>query len=940
MALTNPQNPNCPNCNKSGLAILPVRYAVVPLDISATLPESLGDKITCTKLSHNKYALRTLRQGFLYLLHEKHPRSGHKKWEIYAASAAGTLWRRIAPTALEPVSEEPVCSRNGHNIPASIITIENPEKCAQVWMAFSEHPWSQATLDMYERDAAQRDRRMQTFLPAEWIRTSSYRHGLAGTEVSLRSVVEYSEGSGGSRLAGGKIGDISKTDGTYDHASLAKQSTSHPCYLRKMQAKALVEAMTAVGLQAHGKPHAPVVVALWDSVGITQELNGYRNDAAGWISKYGTERELEITAINAIEGVKKALETREAQKARAAADGNFIHWTPESSATRLENYSRQKPNDQAGRARQEALCLRWEQDSTNRAPGMIAKRRESGVELSDSDWRKHMSQVDYEIEQWRERRNSAGHTVSEIQRDRSKRWEESAIAETWPKYRKKIDQVALASFRANHEAFLTDAAALVDGRTDDLLKWLDSSQLVNELTEYHPQDLSDGVAFEEAVGAMIFGMSSSEKGALKISSWVSEAKATEQNLLWRAIAANQSEGIEAINAALAAAMSYTGTPFTESALNAARDSIKHLAKIADLAKKSLSLHNSLRKDGIRRVATGGIERILMTVGDRFFQPFIKRGADLLSEKFIQSLLLARAGANYAKIMDLMLAEAKFGAIGRTETLVALSMGHVIAGKNTSESQKALRTAWKALASDADVPKQGVQPQRAGAFNEAKELRFAMAATLLQGLFVFKLAQDAEKDPKNRKLKNELLAAELSLGAGLIDLGATAIKGLSIAKDTAISFQILKLSGGILSGGAACIATASDLTSSYKEFKANRYAIGFLYGCKAISNFCVGGCSTLAAVSYAKPIFERFASTLPSTTIGRIGAIAPRLTSPAIARLFAGRAMLMLGGLWLSVGVIAIQLLIWKLSDNELQVCGTSARLDSIRRDANQARAIR
>lgn len=74
MALTNPQNPNCPNCNKSGLAILPVRYAVVPLDISAKLPESLGDKVTSTKLSHNKYALRTLRQGFLYLLHEKHPR--------------------------------------------------------------------------------------------------------------------------------------------------------------------------------------------------------------------------------------------------------------------------------------------------------------------------------------------------------------------------------------------------------------------------------------------------------------------------------------------------------------------------------------------------------------------------------------------------------------------------------------------------------------------------------------------------------------------------------------------------------------------------------------------------------------------------------------------------------------------------------------------------
>jgi hypothetical protein len=312
MALTNAQNPHCPNCNKTGLAILPVRYAVVPLDISATLPESLGNKVTSTKLSHHKYALRTLRQGFFCLLHEKHPRSGNIKWEIYAVSDAGTLWRTVAPTALEPVSEEPVCSRSGHNIPASIITIENPEKCAKVWMAFSEHAWSQDTLGMYARDAAQRDRRMQAFLPAEWLRTGNYRHGLACTEENVRKVVEYNEGPGGSRLSGGKIGDISKSDGTYNHDFLTRKATSHPSHPRKEQTKALLEAMTAVGLQPHGRPHSPAVIALWDSVGIAQELNGYRNDAVGWISKYGTERELQITAINAIEGVKKALESREA----------------------------------------------------------------------------------------------------------------------------------------------------------------------------------------------------------------------------------------------------------------------------------------------------------------------------------------------------------------------------------------------------------------------------------------------------------------------------------------------------------------------------------------------------------------------------------------------------------------------------------------------------
>ena len=69
MACTNPKNPECENCNKSGLAILPVRYAVVPNDVDATLPDPLGNKVTDVKLKHHKYALRTLRKGFIYLFY-------------------------------------------------------------------------------------------------------------------------------------------------------------------------------------------------------------------------------------------------------------------------------------------------------------------------------------------------------------------------------------------------------------------------------------------------------------------------------------------------------------------------------------------------------------------------------------------------------------------------------------------------------------------------------------------------------------------------------------------------------------------------------------------------------------------------------------------------------------------------------------------------------
>ncbi len=131
--ITNTNNPKCPNCNKNGLAILPVRYAVVPLEADATLPETLGDKVKDVKLKYHKYALRTLRQGFVYLFYEKHARGSILKWEVYGVSQAGTLWKKFSPYTTQSFVTEPACSIKGHHIPASIIAIEKPEKCGKVW---------------------------------------------------------------------------------------------------------------------------------------------------------------------------------------------------------------------------------------------------------------------------------------------------------------------------------------------------------------------------------------------------------------------------------------------------------------------------------------------------------------------------------------------------------------------------------------------------------------------------------------------------------------------------------------------------------------------------------------------------------------------------------------------------------------------------------------
>jgi len=128
-----------------------------------------------------------------------------------------------------------------------------------------------------------------------------------------------------------------------------------------------------------------------------------------------------------------------------------------------------------------------------------------------------------------------------------------SFARAWDKYEDKLDRGAYQGFLRNYAAFKTAADTLVDQRTDDLIQWLESKTLLNALTEYHPSNIRDGLAFEDAVGDMIFGIGSSASGQKKIDEWVAEAKATQSNLLWRAIALNQDAGVADLNAALAEA---------------------------------------------------------------------------------------------------------------------------------------------------------------------------------------------------------------------------------------------------------------------------------------------------------------------------------------------------------------------------------------------------
>ncbi len=894
----------CNPCKVTGLAMMVALGLPTPKGRGPSLPSWASESLLgLPALQGYQYSLRAPRKGFIYVFHEK-CRLGANKWFNWSVSSDGSMYPLSHPVGdfeYTVVQDVMRCTTEGHtNVRLHCIVIEQPHLCGTSWIMFTEKQLSKKARQRYVDDQALRAKRMRSFEPAQLIATDSPSSPCitAASEAALQDVMEYHAGFTVNSQEIGLPYDIhpnnirpisTKEDGSFDAKALEKHHSTQfpwgdyvPAYTPRPEDRRNAARMAAMlrmrSKKADGTEHPGVMVALPDAVGCTYEMNGFAHDVAGCVDRYGHERELQITAYNAVTGLKLAI-SQSARKNLLESQRIIM------SAAQFQTTMSVQPNPRG-----------WPQGVRHEYLTTQLDIQRYGVRMVEVFPPGHEERKQKAVEEGMK----------------------NAVNSEWPKYEPKIDWPALNIFKTNWDSLQSKAIEEQDKRTKELIKWLDAPALQTALNDYHPDDAADGVAFEHVIAQALMGITGCPSGSQKIESWVKEAQAKPSNLLWRALAFNQTETIQALDGLLAEIKQHAGTPLSESAVIAAQASTKHLAKFSDLIKKSLSLHNSLRKDGVIKVPTGGLERLLMTVGERFFQPFVKKGVDTVAEKLVQSMLLVRTGADYTHTMGLVLVEAKFGKAGRTETLLALSMGKAIADKQASAGFTALKQAWANLVQKADTPKTNPNPELAGGFNEARDLRFAMVATLLQGLFAWKLMQDAAKDPKSQKLQAELLAAQLSFGAGVIDLGATTIKGLSAVGEKALSFQALKVGGGVLSAWAGWVAFEMDMADRDKNKAAGNVAMYRFYYAKAYANLAGAGASLLATVSYAAPAMEMLATRFPQSVIARGMGL-------TFARLFAWRAILMFGGMGLNIAVLGVQVTIWWFSENSLQTwCERSA----------------
>lgn len=881
---------SCNQCKMTGLPILPVRYTVVPEKVNPGLPSwANGDRVKSVDVGTDfKYAMRTVRTGFIYLFYEKHAR-GKKYWECYSVCQDGSLTLQPSTLAAKPyLGPRLLCANHSHvAVGVHYLVIEKPEKCGPTWIAFSQDKWSEETVDEYTRNTKLRNARMQTIHPAQMIEGAKHGHGAIAAADALEQVLEYAPAmnthvlphAGDWNVAKG-LHDISTgEDGGYQAYQLVQMSTRYPWAFRFDEkthvslAEATVNHMQGRARAASGKPGMPHVLALWDAIGIAHELNGFRNDAAGWIKKYGDERELQISALNTYDGLQKALEQQAADfsEQRIAK----VRSLPPTSARedRARALLHANPNDAWARKElAEALAERQQQVATS--------------DLGAQDFKK------------------------------------SHIAAAWPKYRPRLDTRALDLFKGKLDAFQIEAAAVVERRTQPLIHWLEAKLFLDTLNDYHGQNVEDGFLFEEAIAESIFGIGSCKVGKKKIEEWVKEAKSSmETNLLWRVVALNQDIARTDLDATLAEAQRHKSQQTQANALVVTGYMAKSLKAFADIYKKAQGVLDGNTKAAseagsfafgarIKSLNMRSTDKFAITVGDAVFSHFrIDKLADYASEKIIQHIFGIRAFVNPADSANLIMAQAQGDELKRAETLKRLRIGRTFMAADTPAIRTAqsenMEAAWQKFKADTSTP-----GKAAAVASANKDARLALVVGLIEGVNFAKLIADC-KAKNDAKSWLSLLASGMSITSALFDIATVAAKNMAGIGAASWTYQGLKLWGGLLSGGATLIGGGIDLYEASNNREKGYYLLSNMYLFKGGTGLVATALSLSVTFTYSAPLIKRLVTRAAGgTAVKEVGTRSAAFIGLRILGMAIGWKVTMI--------IFGMQIIIWWITPDALE----------------------
>lgn len=179
-------NKVCEYCDKRGVAILPLRYGVVPA--GKGFPTSIDPAIPLPAQAAH-YTRRLLRSGYLYIYDE-----ARKRWMDYFVTPEAYFFKLSSTPGIPAVlPQKPFdCPDEGHRELASLITIPDALRATKVWLGFSEVQWTEAVRSRHA-DAGYRKRHMRCVDVNAYAASADATHCLDIKQVGVK-VAEYAVG--------------------------------------------------------------------------------------------------------------------------------------------------------------------------------------------------------------------------------------------------------------------------------------------------------------------------------------------------------------------------------------------------------------------------------------------------------------------------------------------------------------------------------------------------------------------------------------------------------------------------------------------------------------------------------------------------------------------------------------------------------------------------
>ncbi|MGO3987274.1 T6SS effector BTH_I2691 family protein [Pseudomonas sp. SAS7] len=520
------------NCTRR-FELLPLRYAAIggnPAQRARLpkLPSYLSPFSDVGEMTHSSYAIRPLREGFFYLLIKRHSAPAYEWHSQYRVAPNGSLLYISAEAPWEPAPS----AGNLDEIIRSFgwtITLYDLDDIQELRPLFSPSPLTPRMLDNYRLLEDEYRSSLPAIDIARFIQPSDappQPHVLKHDQLSW-------------------VADFKAQDDTDLQALLDLQPFNNDQIVSPHASR-----QALAPLVNHSKPRGAALV-IEDAIGITQELNAWRNAAVDDVKTKWLERTVEP----GVDNERKLLVAQ-----------SFLE---------IEKLYPQMMAEQIVKREVMAEKVR-NQPHLHAEIYAFSERARQQADAHDERMKPHLAQFERDVRAKVQVRQDAG--------EFSKKFDQ--------KYGHLVDRQAMHDQLEAFEQATQQAQQAAEDRAKDHARWLVSERLLQALDRYDNADLINGLAFAEQTGQCVIGMELSEWGTKVLDHWWGSDVADRANLAIRGISYNQHDIREELAALLAEAKA---EPPAESSF-VLRESLARQAHIAANAFGRInSLYEELQK---------------------------------------------------------------------------------------------------------------------------------------------------------------------------------------------------------------------------------------------------------------------------------------------------------------------------------------------------------